>query len=152
MSAYDSLSTFPDVSPALQTLSTITSITAVVFSNGTTSMVSNSVHKSPDLSPHASVFKDLIVVEEVKKFKPAPLAYEHLARKLGKEGKMDEIWLISGNPFDVVGARAVGMQAIWVDRAGGGWVDGLIEGEVGRPTAIVRSLEEVVEVVRKHMR
>jgi len=152
MSAYDSLSSFPDVSPSLKTLSTTSNITAVVFSNGTYSMVSNSVHKSPDLSPHASVFKDLIVVEEVKKFKPAPSVYEHLARKMGKEGKMDEMWLISGNPFDVVGARAVGMQAIWVDRAGGGWVDGLVEGELGRPTAVVKSLEEVVEIVQKHTR
>jgi len=152
MSAYDSLSTFPDVSPALNTLSSASNITCVVFSNGTTSMVSNSVHKSPDLSPHASVFKDLIVVEEVKKFKPAPAVYEHLARKMGKEGKMGEMWLISGNPFDVVGARAVGMQAIWVDRAGGGWVDGLVEGEVGRPTAIVKSLEEVDGIVQKHTR
>ena len=71
---------------------------------------------------------------------------------MGKEGKMDEMWLISGNPFDVVGARAVGMQAIWVDRAGGGWVDGLVEGELGRPTAVVKSLEEVVEIVQKHTR
>lgn len=150
MEAYDSLSTFPDVSPALQSLSSISSITAVVFSNGTTSMVSNSVHKSPDLSPHASLFKDLVVVEEVKCFKPAPPVYEHLAKKMGKEGKMGEMWLVSGNPFDVVGARAVGMQAIWVDRSGGGWTDQLVQGEIGGPTAIVKSLEEVVEIVKKH--
>lgn len=63
---------------------------------------------------------------------------------------MGEMWLVSGNPFDVVGARAVGMQAIWVDRSGGGWTDQLVQGEIGGPTAIVKSLEEVVEIVKKH--
>jgi len=36
---------------------------------------------------------------------------------------MKDLWLVSGNPFDVTGARHSGMNAIWVDRAGNGWVD-----------------------------
>ena len=150
MRAYDSLSTFPDVSPALETLSKESSITPVVFSNGTHSMVSTSVKKSPDLAPHSSVFKDLIVVEEVKKYKPHPDVYAHLASKVGKEGKMGDMWLVSGNPFDVVGARLMGMQAAWVDRQGNGWVDRLVEGERGRPTAVCKDLGEVVEAIKKH--
>lgn len=150
MRAYDSLSTFPDVAPALESISKETNIHAVVFSNGTHDMVSSSVKKSPDLSPHASVFKDIVVIEEIKKFKPAPEVYYHLARKVGKSEKdMGSMWLISGNPFDIVGAKAVGMKACWVDRAGNGWQDGLVEGEKGRPTAIVKSLEEVLGVVNK---
>lgn len=151
MKAYDSLSTFPDVSPALTKLASMTSeITAVVFSNGTQSMVSNSVNKSPDLKPHAKLFKNIVVVEEVRKFKPHPDVYAHLARKVGKEESMGDMWLVSGNPFDVVGARSVGMQSAWVDRSGFGWTDAMIEGENGRPTVVVKSLEEVVEAVRKH--
>lgn len=150
MRAYDSLSTFPDVTPALTALSKEPTITCVVFSNGTKSMVSNSVNKSPDLSPHSEVFKDLIVVEDVSVFKPAPAVYEHLARKVGKEGQMGDMWLVSGNPFDVVGARSVGMQAAWVDRSGSGWTDRLVDGEAGGPTVIVKSLEEVLEAVKKH--
>jgi len=150
MAAYDSLSTFPDVSPALKSLASTSNITAVVFSNGTHAMISNSVNKSPDLEPHAKTFTQLVDVEEVKRYKPAPEVYEHLAGKVGKEGKHEEMWLVSGNPFDVVGARCFGMQAAWVDRAGNGWVDGLVEGDKGRPTVIVKSLEEVVEAVKKH--
>lgn len=150
MRAYDSLSTFPDVAPAMKSISKEANIHAVVFSNGTHGMVSSSVNNSPDLSPYASVFKDIVVIEEVKKFKPAPEVYQHLARKVGKSEKdMSSMWLISGNPFDIVGAKAVGMQACWVDRAGNGWQDELIQGEKGRPTAIVKSLEEVLGVVRK---
>ncbi|KAL2039458.1 hypothetical protein N7G274_007730 [Stereocaulon virgatum] len=155
MKAYDSLSTFPDVSPALEALSKESSITAVVFSNGTQSMVSNSVKSSPDLGPHASVFKEMITVEEVKRFKPYPDVYTHLAEKMGKsktKEAMGEMWLVSGNPFDIVGARSMGMQAAWVDRAGNGWTDGLVQGEIGRPTFIAKGLGEVVEGVKKHMK
>lgn len=155
MKAYDSLSTFPDVSPALKALADETGITAVVFSNGTNSMVTNSVQSSPDLGPHASVFKEIVTVEQVKCFKPDPRVYHHLAEKMGKERtkeEMGQMWLVSGNPFDVVGARAVGMQAAWVDRGGAGWTDGLVWGETGRPTAVVKGLGEVVEAVKKYCR
>ena len=154
MMAYDSLSTFPDVTPALQALAKESGITAVVFSNGTQTMVTNSVKSSPDLGPYASVFKDIVTVEEVKRFKPAPAVYHHLAEKVGKaktKEAMGEMWLVSGNPFDVVGARAVGMQAAWVDRAGNGWVDQLIQGTSGQPTVVVSDLRQVVDAVKKHL-
>ena len=64
---------------------------------------------------------------------------------------MGSMWLVSGNPFDVVGARAVGMQAAWVDRAGGGWSDGLgdLVGEGVRPTIVAREVGEAVEKIRR---
>ncbi|KAI4826332.1 haloacid dehalogenase, type II [Aureobasidium sp. EXF-8845] len=151
MKAYDSLSIFPDVGPALEAIAKRDDFYPVVFSNGTRTMVSNSVNKSPDLSKHASTFKDIVVVEEPKRFKPTPESYAHLARAVGKDSNSKEdmasMWLISGNPFDITGARAVGMQACWVDRAGNGWQDAMIEGDLGKPTAIVRSLEEVPSAV-----
>jgi 2-haloacid dehalogenase len=151
MHAYDSLSTFPDVGPALTALANVSNMTSVVFSNGTHAMVSASVNKSPDLAPHASIFKDIVVVEEVGKFKPAPEVYWHLLEKVGKtRERVGYVWLISGNPFDVVGANAVGMKTCWVDRSGTGWVDSLGQGEKGRPTVIVKGLDEVVDAVKKH--
>lgn len=66
---------------------------------------------------------------------------------MGKqESQMDQIWLISGNPFDVVGARSVGMQAIWVDRPNRGWQDAVAPGL--RPSAIVHSLEQIVQEIQ----
>jgi 2-haloacid dehalogenase len=148
MQAYDSLSTFPDVAPALQRLGANSNVECVVFSNGTNSMVSNSVHKSDDLSPYSSLFYDIITVDDVKKFKPAPEVYEHLVKRVGKAGQEGDVWLISGNPFDVVGARAFGMQAAWVDRAGNGWQDR----QGSEPTVIVRSLEELERAIGAHSR
>jgi 2-haloacid dehalogenase len=75
----------------------------------------------------------------------------------GKEA-LAGVWLVSGNPFDVVGARAVGLQATWVDRAGGhhgmgGWNDRSRElvgegGEVG-PTVVVKGADEAVKAIQK---
>ncbi|KAF2087196.1 haloacid dehalogenase [Saccharata proteae CBS 121410] len=149
MRAYDSLSTFPDVAGCLTALKAQSNVTAAVFSNGTHSMVSNSVQRSPDLGPHASVFADIVVVEEVRKFKPAPEVYYHLAAQMGKKREdMGDMWLVSGNPFDVVGARSVGMKAAWVDRAGAGWQDSLMP-EM-KPTVVLKSLEELPQALSEH--
>lgn len=151
MWAYDSLSTFPDVGPALTELSATPGVKAVVFSNGTESMVSNSVGKSSDLSPYSKVFERLIVVEDARRFKPDPTVYRMLARKMGRdEADMSSLWLISSNAFDVLGARAVGMQAVWVDRSGAGWADALLEGDAGKPTAVVQDLGDVLDAIKKH--
>lgn len=155
MAAYDNLSTFDDVQPLLERLQEAADIKAVVFSNGTHEMVQQSITSSPDLGPHSALFTDIISVDAMRKFKPAPETYVHLAEKVGKDPfnaeQMSEIWLVSGNPFDVVGGRGVGMNAIWVDRAGTGWIDGMQPRESGRPRAVVRGLGEVVQVVREKM-
>jgi 2-haloacid dehalogenase len=157
MEAYDSLGTFPDVAPALRSLAADPHIDAYVFSNGTEAMVSASVHKSPSLSPHASVFKGLVTVDEIRVFKPDAKGYQHLATRVGKstaKEDMASLWLVSGNPFDVVGARSAGMQAAWVDRAGGhhgrgGWTDKLGDLASGGPTVIVKGVDEAVNAIRK---
>jgi 2-haloacid dehalogenase len=157
MKAYDSLGTFPDVPPALKSLASDPNIDAYVFSNGTDAMVSSSINRSPSLSPHASVFKGLITVQDVEVYKPHPKVYQHLAETVGKttsKEDMGTIWLVSGNPFDIVGSRAAGMQAAWVDRAGGhhgkgGWTDKLGELASGGPTVVVKGVEEAVDAIRK---
>ncbi|KAK2737092.1 hypothetical protein FQN55_001304 [Onygenales sp. PD_40] len=146
MDAYDSLSIFSDVPPALALLAENPNLTPVVFSNGTASMVSNSVLRSKDLSPHASVFYNIISVDPIRKFKPAPDTYWHLADSVGKErSQMNEMWLISGNPFDVMGSMNVGMNAAWIDRAGLGWIDSM-NGDK-RPTTVGRTLDEVIRAI-----
>lgn len=146
MQAYDSLSTFSDVNPALAHIAADPTIQAVIFSNGTKPTVSNSVLRSKDLSPHASVFQDIVTVDEVQQFKPSKTCYEHLAKQTGQDpSQMSKLWLISGNPFDIVGARATGMQALWVDRIGAGWKDAVAPDL--QPTGIVHSLEQIMNEI-----
>lgn len=130
MQAYDNLSTFADVDPALTRIATDPNIQAVIFSNGTKTMISNSVLRSADLSPHASAFQDVITVDEVQ-----------------QSSVRNNLWLVSGNPFDIVGARSTGMQAIWVDRVGEGWKDAASPDL--QPTATVHSLEQVMNEIQR---
>ncbi|KAJ5037666.1 hypothetical protein NUH16_003339 [Penicillium rubens] len=149
MQAYDGLSTFADVNPTIDRIVANSNLEAVIFSNGTNAMVSNSLLCSKDLSPHASVFQDIVTVEEIQRYKPSRTSYQHLAKQVGKlPSQMEDLWLVSGNPFDIVGARGMGMNAIWVDRAGEGWKDAALPDLL--PTATVRNLEHIVEVVKDH--
>jgi len=119
-------------------------------------MVSTSVNQSPSLSRYASVFADIITIQEIEVFKPDPRVYQHLARKVGKTTSKEDlksIWLVSGNPFDIVGARAAGIQAAWIDRKGGhggngGWNDQLGELASGGPTLVVRGVDEAVRRIK----
>ena len=67
------------------------------------------------------------------------------------------IGFFTRNPFDVTGARAAGMSAIWVDRQRKGWVDNLpsckdlssestMDYDLG-PTTIVHGLDEIPKTV-----
>lgn len=148
MEAYNTLNVFPDVPPLFQHLTENPNVRASIFSNGTSSMINASLTQSPELSPHANLFQKLVLVESVKRFKPHPDVYHHLTKEVGKEpGQEKDVWVVSGNPFDIVGANAVGLRTCWVDRAGDGWKDRLNSGESGAPTLIVGGLNEVVPKV-----
>ncbi|KAK3942044.1 HAD-like domain-containing protein [Diplogelasinospora grovesii] len=150
MKAYDALHVFPEVPEALRALAFHDDIDAYVFSNGTTDMVRNSVMSSPDLGPHSASFKGLITVDDGPKvFKPDRRTYEHLLAET-KAGKDDNVWVVSANPFDAVGAVHAGLKSAWIDRAGKGWVDRLgdVIGGV-RPTVVVKGVDEAVAAIIK---
>lgn len=148
MKQYDKLSVFEDVPEALQALASIPNVKPVIFSNGTQEMVTSSIKNSVNLSPHAEVFKHIVCADGVKKFKPDPELYYHLAEKVGlnkTKEDLSRIWLVSGNSFDVVGARAVGINTVWV-RSGQvqTWTDKMVEGENGKPHLEATSVKNAV--------
>jgi 2-haloacid dehalogenase len=63
----------------------------------------------------ADRFVDVVSVEEIETFKPDPAVYRHFLQRAGVGA--DRAWLISGNPFDVIGALSAGLQAAWVRRS-----------------------------------
>ena len=56
----------------------------------------------------------MISADEVRTFKPDPTIYAHAVRRLGQDA--NAIWLVSSNPFDVIGAKTAGLRAAWVKR------------------------------------
>lgn len=134
----------------LERLAKIEHIQPVIFTNGTADMVARSALRSTSLSQQASILKEVISVDDVKRFKPAPEVYEYLAERVGKTAsERQDIWVISGNPFDVIGARSTGLNAIWVDRADAGWIDRAFPSL--EPTTRINSLEQVVGVISRQV-
>jgi len=60
-------------------------------------------------------FIDVVSADEIETFKPNPAVYNHFLKR-AKTSETDA-WLISSNPFDVIGAISVGMKAAWVKRS-----------------------------------
>lgn len=62
---------------------------------------------------------EVITVDEVEAYKPAAAPYLHAAERLGAEPA--ELALVAAHGWDVLGARAAGLGAVWVDRLEGRW-------------------------------
>ena len=60
------------------------------------------------------LFLDVVSCDPLKTFKPNPDVYHYFMRKANAS---DDAWLISSNPFDVIGAISAGMRAAWVRRS-----------------------------------
>lgn len=150
MEAYNALHVFPEIPAALKRVEKAADADAVIFSNGTRDMVSASVATSPDLKPYEGLFRGLVTVDGLGVFKPDRRTYDHLAQEVGKLGAPGDVWVVSANPFDAVGAEAAGLRAAWIDRAGKGWVDRLgdVIGDI-RPTIVVDGVDKAVEEILK---
>lgn len=110
MDAYQDLPAFSDVVPGIEALKA-GGAGVVAFSNGVEKTTRDLLRRAGVL-PHLD---DVISVDDVRTFKPAPEVYAHLVRKVGAKEEGD-VWLVSGNPFDVLGAKASGLKAAWIRR------------------------------------
>ena len=95
-----------------------------MLSNGSPAMIRSCLANSG----LGEFFGQRISAGEVRVFKPSPVVYRHLARRLSLP--LTQIRLVSANPFDISGARAAGMPAVWVNRSAAtfdtiGWVPDL---------------------------
>jgi len=87
-------------------------------------------------------FLGIVSVDELKSFKPNPAVYCHFLRKSGASGS--EAWLISSNPFDVIGAISAGMRSAWLQRS----PDAIFDPWGIEPTLTVNSLPDLADRIR----
>ncbi|PCH38876.1 haloacid dehalogenase [Wolfiporia cocos MD-104 SS10] len=149
METYSRLLPFDDAVPAFRTLTALPNVEVAMFSNGTEEMVATALQAA---LPEELLPAPLHIVGAVKRYKPAREVYEMLLQKVSKHPGATEraadVWLVSGNPFDVTGARAAGLGAIWVDRGGSGWTDHIpLPSEGLGPLRVVRDLGEIAALV-----
>ena len=133
---YRVLPAFPDALAGLEALQKLP-VHLHAFSNG-----------QPDdlesLLRHAGIrhyFASVVSLYAVRTYKPNPAAYAYFHRAVESNGA--ECWLISSNPFDVIGALSAGMQAIWLKRS----ANAIFDPWEFVPTAEVSDLREVVRIM-----
>ncbi|MBZ9569208.1 haloacid dehalogenase type II [Modicisalibacter tunisiensis] len=134
MGVYGRLPAFDDVAPALSRMAEL-HLKRVAFSNGSRRAVEGLLDQAGVLGQ----FDDIVSVEEVKRFKPDPAVYAFLHNRL--ETPAHETWLVSCNPFDVIGAKHAGLRAAWVRRS----AEAPFDTWGGEPDLTVSSLDELAE-------
>ena len=105
------LSPYPDVVAALSELRN-QGFTLVTLTNS----YSDAAMAKLEYAQIYDQFDQHYTVEPVKQFKPAPAAYQQVFDSLGI--KADQAMMIAAHPWDLMGARAVGMRTCFVRRPG----------------------------------
>jgi 2-haloacid dehalogenase len=133
LALYESLPVYDDVAGTLASLRAL-GIRMYAFSNGrpdTLQRLFNNAGLTADLD-------SIVSVNTVGRFKPHPAVYDHFARSIGEVP--GNLWLVSGNAFDVLGARNVSWNAAWLNRHGAKAMD---PWEL-QPTKTIVGLQELV--------
>ena len=105
--AYSRLQPFGDVVEALSAL-TAAGHEAVVFSVGPLRWLEQLV------APYRSLVLSLVGAEGAGVYKPHPQIYRHLLEVTGSGPA--GLRLVSGNPFDLIGGAAIGLETVWCRR------------------------------------
>jgi 2-haloacid dehalogenase len=109
MERYKNLPPFPDAAPGLASLKRGGHFLAA-FSNGEAEAVRGVLENAELLS----LLDDVVSADEVRTFKPDPAIYTHAVERLGATANLT--WLVSSNPFDIIGAKTAGLRTAWVKR------------------------------------
>jgi 2-haloacid dehalogenase len=109
LARYRHLPAYPDVPGALDELAS-KGFEIIAFSNGTV----RSVRGALDHAAILQRFSKIVSADAIRTFKPDPAVYEHLVAEV--QAPRENLWVISSNPFDVIGAKACGLRTVWVQR------------------------------------
>jgi len=109
MEQYRVLPAYPDVPDSLQKLKA-KDCRMYAFSNGHPDDLQHLLEHA-GLSEHLD---GIVSVHKVRSYKPDPGVYQHFLDST--DAKTENTWLVSGNPFDVIGAHAAGWNTAWLKR------------------------------------
>ncbi len=109
LEAYRSLPAYDDAITGVRAL-TGKGHRLVAFSNGVEATVRRLLEKARILP----LLEGVVSVDDLRTFKPDPRVYRYLAERT--KTALSDTWLVSSNPFDVLGAKSSGLRAAWVKR------------------------------------
>ena len=107
MDKYVDLDLYPDAKAALLSLK---NYKRAILSNGSTDMLTTLV-RNTGLD---GILDATISIGAKGIFKPSPEAYSLIEARL--DVKPSEVLFVSSNPWDAIGAKAVGLKVAWIER------------------------------------
>lgn len=107
---YRELEVYPEVPKVLAELDK-SPLPAVILSNGSPEMLQSAV----DASGIGKFLEDILSVEDVGIFKPAPQVYEMVPKRFNCQP--DEVLFVSSNGWDAAAAKGFGFLTVWANRA-----------------------------------
>lgn len=134
LKCYRTLPAFSDVVDGLKQLKS-SGFRIYAFSNGS----SDAVEELLVAAGIRNYFIGVVSVDDIKSFKPNPAVYSYFLRKSGSSS--NDTWLISSNPFDVIGAISAGIKSAWVQRS----EDAVFDPWGIKPTIVVNNLNKLGE-------
>jgi 2-haloacid dehalogenase len=112
--AEGALPAFPDAAAAIDALNT-SGWPLYALTNGSADQTRRQL-SSVDLG---SSFDGIVSVEEVGAYKPHPRTYQRVLEHAGAEAGRST--LVAAHGWDVVGARSVGLEGVWINRSERHW-------------------------------
>ncbi len=109
MEEYLRLETYPDVH---ETLRSLAGMRLLILSNGSPNMLKSVV----DHARLNGILSDLLSVDTVQIYKPAPVVYQLAIGATGLE--KTAIGFVSSNSWDIAGAASFGFRTFWINRTG----------------------------------
>lgn len=131
---YWQLAAYPEVAAMLDTLKEA-GLNTAILSNGSPDMLNGAVQSAGI----GSLLDDVLSVETVGIFKPAPEVYDLVGTRFGVQP--DEVLFVSSNGWDAGCAADFGFTTAWVNRAGQP-VDKL----PGQPDFVLEDLTRIPEI------
>ena len=110
LATYKTLPAFNDVKQALEQLKA-QNHHLYAFSNGS----AEAVEMLLETAGIRELFVGVVSADDIQTFKPDPAVYQHLLSQT--RAQPEDTWLISSNPFDVIGSLACDLNAAWVQRS-----------------------------------
>ena len=135
---YRHLPRFDDVTQALSSLQGAFRLFA--FSNGKRSEI-DAVLSNANILDY---FEGVVTADDVRSFKPNPAVYS-FARRVTRAWS-SPFWLISSNPWDVIGARSAGLSSAWVQRS----EEKIYDPWGVEPNVTVRSMIDLPAALQNH--
>ena len=136
LALYWQLQPYPEVPHVLAALKGA-GLNTAILSNGSPDMLTGAVQSAA----LGELLDDVLSVESVGIFKPAPQVYDMVLQRFGVA--KDRVLFVSSNGWDTAAAAAYGFVSAWVNRAGDP-VDRL----PGRPHHVLSDLNAIPDLAR----